>query len=94
MYKESEKLELKSSFGEWKEIIISLGAFVITFLKNEGLNKLIDCIQNNPGMRLNQISWKLSYAPKTIERWLKVLKNKQKIEYRGSKKTGAYFILS
>jgi len=26
-YKESEKLELKASFGEWKEIIISLAAF-------------------------------------------------------------------
>ena len=26
-YKESEILELKSSFGEWKEIIISLSAF-------------------------------------------------------------------
>jgi len=26
-YKESEILELKSSFGEWKEIIISLTAF-------------------------------------------------------------------
>ena len=27
MYKESEKIELKASFSEWKEIIISLSAF-------------------------------------------------------------------
>ena len=27
MFKESENIELKSSFGEWKEIIISLSAF-------------------------------------------------------------------
>ena len=27
IYKESEKVELKSSFSEWKEIIISLAAF-------------------------------------------------------------------
>ena len=27
MYKESEKIELKSTFGEWKEIIISLTSF-------------------------------------------------------------------
>lgn len=35
-YKESEILEIKSSFGEWKEIIISLAAFA-----NKGGGKII-----------------------------------------------------
>lgn len=34
VFKESEKLELKASFGEWKEIIVSLSAFAN---KNGGL---------------------------------------------------------
>jgi ATP-dependent DNA helicase RecG len=29
---------------------------------------------------------------RTIERWIKQLKDEKRIEYRGSKKTGGYFI--
>lgn len=34
----------------------------------------------------------LQTSPKNIERWLKQLKDTQKIEFRGAPKTGGYYI--
>ncbi|WP_255378704.1 MULTISPECIES: hypothetical protein [unclassified Acidovorax] len=34
----------------------------------------------------------LQTSPKNIERWLKQLKDMQKIEFRGAPKTGGYYI--
>ncbi len=58
---------------------------------NEGINRLSEYIQNNPGMRVNVIADAIGVPEKTIERWIKKLKDKGLIEYRGSKKTGGYF---
>jgi ATP-dependent DNA helicase RecG len=30
--------------------------------------------------------------PKTLERWIKKLKDENKIEYKGSKRTGGYYV--
>ena len=70
------------------------GAFVITFpaTLNEGINELFHYIQNNEGLRVRQISKEMNIPPKTIERWITSLKSDNKIEFRGSKKTGGYFV--
>ncbi|MCH9740756.1 MAG: putative DNA binding domain-containing protein [Epsilonproteobacteria bacterium] len=59
---------------------------------NEGINSLYLFIQNNPSLRVSQIAQKLNIPAKTLERWIKQLKDEEKLEYRGSKKTGGYFV--
>ena len=42
--------------------------------------------------RKTQIRQKLSIPEKTLERYIKILRDAGLIEYKGSKKTGGYFI--
>ncbi|MDO8663523.1 MAG: ATP-binding protein, partial [Candidatus Wildermuthbacteria bacterium] len=42
---------------------------------NEGVKLLVEYIRMNPGQRVPSISKAISIAPKTLERWLKKLKN-------------------
>ena len=59
---------------------------------SEGITSLYFYIKNNPGKRVSQIGKELKHPAKTLERWIKTLKDEEKIEYRGSKKTGGYFV--
>ena len=59
---------------------------------NEGINSLYLCIKNYPALRVSQIEEKLNIPGKTLERWIKKLRDDHKIEYRGSKKTGGYYV--
>ena len=58
---------------------------------NEGINSLYKYIQKFPNKRVIQIEKDLDIPSKTLERWIKELKQNDKIEYKGSKKTGGYF---
>jgi ATP-dependent DNA helicase RecG len=60
---------------------------------NEGINKLYNYIRNKPDKRVSQIEKELNIPSKTLERWIKELKTKKKIIYKGSKKTGGYYVL-
>jgi ATP-dependent DNA helicase RecG len=84
------------------------GAFVIKFIKNEGINKginkgldggineglnsLLRHIKNNPGENSTVLARQIDKPQKTVERWLAELKKSDKIIFKGSKKTGGYFI--
>jgi ATP-dependent DNA helicase RecG len=59
---------------------------------SEGIKRVQLNIQNCPGQRLPQISGALKVPAKTVERWLAELKGKGRIEFRGSKKTGGYYV--
>lgn len=59
---------------------------------NEGVKLMVDYIRNNPGQRVPVISQAINIAPKTLERWLKQLKAEGKIIFKGSAKTGGYYI--
>lgn len=65
---------------------------------NGGLNGTIkevyDYIQSHQGASAVDIENKLNIPLRTLQRWLKELKEKDLIEYRGSKKTGGYFVKS
>ena len=61
---------------------------------NEGINRLFQYIQINEGLRVSQISKAINIPPKTIERWIISLKNDNKIVYRGSKKSGGYYLVT
>lgn len=83
------------------------GAFVIKFYKrkkiegviegvnvgvNVGVNLLFDYIKDNPGKRVINFEKNFGVTNRTIERWLKKLKDDDKIEFKGSSKTGGYFV--
>jgi len=53
---------------------------------NEGIKLLYEYIKKYPNQRVSQISKHLQVPNKTLERWIKKLKEEGKIEYRGSKK--------
>jgi ATP-dependent DNA helicase RecG len=60
-------------------------------LENEGVN-LEKFIIKNPWLRISQISEMLNIPKKTLERWVKKLKDEWKIEFIWSTKTWGYFI--
>lgn len=59
---------------------------------NEGLKSLLGYVNDNPGSNAIKIAGKFGKSLKTVERWIKILRNQNQIEFRGSKKTGGYFI--
>ena len=59
---------------------------------SEGVNLLIKLIKSQPGKRTTEISEILNVPQKTIERWIKKLKETGQIVYKGSPKTGGYFV--
>ena len=59
---------------------------------NGGVNALLVYLQANPGKRASELVEPLDTSLRTIERWLKQLKEKDQIEFRGAPKTGGYFL--
>ncbi|WP_367913163.1 hypothetical protein [Leadbetterella sp. DM7] len=58
---------------------------------NEGVNRLLKLIEENPGNRKPYFVSSMNVPEKTMERWLKYLRESQKIEFRGAAKTGGYY---
>ena len=67
-------------------------AMQFTFFKNEGVKSLYRLIKQNPNNRSTFFAKELNTSVKNIERWLKQLKNEDKIEFKGSPKTGGYIL--
>ena len=57
-----------------------------------GVKTLIALIKEAPGKRTPFFSQRLGTSVKNIERWLKQLKDREEIEFRGAPKTGGYFV--
>ncbi|MDR0724724.1 MAG: putative DNA binding domain-containing protein [Prevotellaceae bacterium] len=62
-------------------------------LESEGVNRLFELIKIYPGKRIPFFESELNIPQKTIERWIKKLRNEHKIIYTGSSKTGGYYVL-
>ena len=58
---------------------------------NVGVNDLLAYIQSHQGQRVGEMATAFDLSRRTIERWLKQLKDGQHIEYRGAPKTGGYY---
>jgi ATP-dependent DNA helicase RecG len=56
----------------------------------EGVKSLLVFIHEMPGLRAPQLSKALGVPAKTLERWLKLLKERNRIEFRGSRRLGGY----
>ena len=60
---------------------------------NVGINELYKFIEKNQPVRISYIKEYFNQvSTRTLERWIKKLKDEDKIEYIGSKKTGGYYI--
>jgi ATP-dependent DNA helicase RecG len=58
---------------------------------DEGIKAVMDFIERTPGLRAPQISEALGVPVKTLERRLKRLKAKNRVEFRGSRRFGGYW---
>jgi len=58
---------------------------------SEGVNKLLSLISSYPGRRLPFFTEKMKVPSKTIERWLKILRDKNYIIFIGASRNGGYF---
>ena len=80
---------------EFSRETVNLRGESITFSNegvNEGVKKLYELIKENPNMKTPFFSKELNTSIKNIERWIKQLKSQCLIEFRGSSKTGGYFL--
>jgi ATP-dependent DNA helicase RecG len=59
---------------------------------NGGINSLLAYVENNPGKKTADIGKGINISTRTAERYIKKLRDDGKIEFRGSKKTGGYYI--
>jgi ATP-dependent DNA helicase RecG len=59
---------------------------------SEGIKSLLVYIEENPGMRIKVIAREINRPAKTIERWIKKLREEGRIDFIGSKKTGGYYL--
>lgn len=53
---------------------------------------LLDVIQSHLGTRTSALQELINIPEKTLERHIKILKDSGLVEYKGSKKTGGYYI--
>ncbi len=60
---------------------------------SEGVKLLYEYIESNPGQRVTHFEDALKKPGKTIERWIKILRDRKKIKFEGSPKTGGYYIV-
>ena len=60
-------------------------------ISSGGVSDLLDFIRLNPGKKTNDFTVALGQSRRTIERWLRQLKDQGKIKFRGAPKTGGYF---
>jgi ATP-dependent DNA helicase RecG len=58
---------------------------------NVGVNGLLSYIKTHPGQSAGEMAVAFKVTKRTMERWLKQLKETNEIEFRGAPKTGGYF---
>lgn len=56
-----------------------------------GVNDLLGLISSSPGLNATELEARLIKPKRTVERWLKQLKDQRSIEFRGAPKTGGYY---
>jgi predicted HTH transcriptional regulator len=73
------------------------GGMAVTVFKalNGGVNTesahFLQLIQAQPGIKTSELVGQTGKPQRTVERWLKQLKDSQTIEFRGAPKTGGYY---
>ena len=91
-------IRIRKELETYPERIFSVeemgGGVLVTFKQNEGVNELYNCILQRPGLRLPEITEHLQVPAKILERWIKQLRDENKVVFKGSAKTGGYYAIS
>jgi ATP-dependent DNA helicase RecG len=58
-----------------------------------GVNELFILIEKNPGINVLEMKEHFNVTQRTVERWVKKLKDDHKIEFRGASKKGGYWVI-
>jgi len=97
--KKSEKREQKKSTPELKEAVNPIPAIsnkhrsdIICCRIKEEMNSLLAYVKNNPGKHIVHIANDTNISMRKAMIRLKELRDDGKIEFRGSKKTGGYYL--
>ena len=56
-----------------------------------GVSDLFDFIRANPGLKTKDIKAAMDLPQRTMERWLRELREQHKIKFQGAPKTGGYY---
>ena len=64
---------------------------VVNGVVNTEISHLYNFIKSHPNQKANAISQALNIPLRTIQRWIKQLREEDKIEFKGSPKTGGYY---
>ena len=59
---------------------------------NDGLKTIVDILSNVSGLNATELALRVEKSIPTVERYIRILRKKDIIEYRGSKKTGGYYL--
>ena len=94
-------IRIRKELETYPEIIFAVeeigGGVLVTFGQgegvSEGVNRLYQSIRQNPGVRLPELSNMLHVLIKTLERWIKQLRDDKKVIFKGAAKTGGYYII-
>jgi len=52
---------------------------------------LLQILKNNPGLRVPELMKQMQKSRPTVERYLRQLREKELVEFRGAPKNGGYF---
>lgn len=58
-----------------------------------GVDEVLNYIRMNPGVKTSEIAVALEIPQRTLERWLKRLKDEKKVSFKGAPKIGGYFAI-
>ena len=61
---------------------------------NDGVKIIYKLIQSSPGINTTQILKEIEVSKRTLERWIRELRKRNIIEFKGAPKTGGYYIVS
>jgi ATP-dependent DNA helicase RecG len=56
-----------------------------------GASALFDFIRANPGLKTKDIKAEMDLPQRTMERWIRELREQHKIRFQGPSKTGGYY---
>lgn len=96
-------IRIRKALRDYPEIEFEVkefaGGVMATFAQREGLNVgvnvgvngLLAYVESHPGQRAGEMAVAFNLTQRIIERWLKKLKEKGLVEFRGAPKTGGYY---
>ena len=83
---------MKNIFYKNETLLNGVVSGVVSGGVNGVVTELLEFIAKNPGMRANELSKHIDIPLRSVQRWLKQLKDENKIEFQGAPKTGGYFL--